>query len=63
MGGGALISLLVIVMVLLPGISKNYLIKHGKELTGRKLYIDDVSINYWRSSVCVTGFKMYESNV
>ncbi len=49
-------------MVLLPGISKNYLIKHGKELTGRKLHIDDISINYWRSSIQLTGFKMYESN-
>jgi len=58
-----LILLLIIAFLIFsPNIVRNYLNKHGKELTGRRLSIEKISINYFTSKVQLTGAKMFEQN-
>lgn len=58
-----LIALLVFVLLLItPPLSKNYINKHGKELSGRGLHIQKLRYNYFSSTVKVIGFSMFESD-
>ncbi|MFT3740654.1 MAG: DUF748 domain-containing protein [Breznakibacter sp.] len=41
---------------------KNYVNKHGKELTGRRVHIEELHLNYLRTSVQIKGFAMYEQS-
>jgi len=58
----ALIVLIVIVLIALPPIAKNYINKHGKEYTGRKLSVDQLRINYFTSTFSFVGFRMFEAD-
>lgn len=53
---------LVLALVLLPGIAKNYILDHSKELTGRQVFMDKLSINYFNGKLSVYDFKMFEPN-
>ncbi len=58
-----LIILLIVAFLLFsPGMARNYLNKHGKELTGRRLSIEKININYFTSRVQLSNAKMFESN-
>jgi len=57
-----LIALIIIVLVALPPVAKNYINKHGKEYTGRKLSVNQIRINYFTSTFHVIGFKMFEAD-
>lgn len=57
-----LIALIIIVLVALPPVAKNYINKHGKEYTGRKLSVDQIRINYFTSTFHVIGFTMFEAD-
>ena len=57
-----LIALIIIVLVALPPVAKNYINKHGKEYTGRKLSVNQIRINYFTSTLNVIGFKMFEAD-
>lgn len=57
-----LIALIIIVLVALPPVVKNYINKHGKEYTGRKLSVDQIRINYFTSTFHMIGFTMFEAN-
>lgn len=54
------IVLIVVVLILLPGIAKNYIINNSKELTGRQLFMDKLSVNYFSGKLSVYDFKMFE---
>jgi hypothetical protein len=56
------LTLIVAVMILTPPVAKWYLNKHGRELTGRKIYLDKIRINYASFTFRIIGFKMYEKN-
>ncbi|TRX72666.1 DUF748 domain-containing protein [Carboxylicivirga sp. M1479] len=61
----ALISLFVIIFVVLfflSSIITNYINKNGQELTGRKLELGNLSINYFRVSVSASDLIIYEAN-
>ncbi|MCB4797710.1 DUF748 domain-containing protein [Neotamlana laminarinivorans] len=53
---------LIIVGFLAPNIVKNQLEKNGKEWVGRRLKIEDVSVNYFTSTINLVGAKMFEAN-
>jgi len=57
-----LIALIIIVLVALPPVAKNYINKHGKEYTSRKLSVNQIRINYFTSTLNVIGFKMFEAD-
>ncbi|WP_033959720.1 DUF748 domain-containing protein [Psychroserpens jangbogonensis] len=57
-----LVLIIILVLIFLPTITKNYAINNSKELIGRKIDIGKLKYNYFSSTVKVYDFKMYESN-
>ncbi|MBD0822733.1 DUF748 domain-containing protein [Aestuariibaculum marinum] len=58
-------SILMVVILFLaisPSIVRNQLEKHGREWVGRKLKINDLSVNYFTSTITLTGATMFEAN-
>ncbi len=54
--------IIVLTLILAPGITKNYIIKNGKELTGRIVEIEKLKYNYFTSTTKIIGFKWFEQN-
>lgn len=59
---GGFLFVILLAMLLLPSIIKNYAVNNSKELLGRQIAIEDLSINYLTSTLSVNGFKMFEAN-
>ncbi|MGB5404544.1 MAG: hypothetical protein WBN13_11260 [Robiginitalea sp.] len=60
--GIGLLVLIILTLILLPTLVKNYAINNSKELIGRQIDIDKLRFNYFTSTAKVYGFKMYEAN-
>ena len=60
--GVGLLVLLVLLLILLPTLVKNYAIKNSKELLGRQIDMDKLRMNYFTGTVKVYNFKMLEAN-
>ena len=58
----ALLALIVLALLVLPNIAKEYVINNSKELIGRQVYMDKLAINYFNGKVSVYDFKMFEPN-
>lgn len=58
----ALIVLVIAALKLAPGIAKNYVISHSEELIGRKIAIEDVSLNPLNFVVNVDKFALMEQD-
>jgi len=56
------VLLIVIALIFLPTIIKNYTINNSKELIGRQVDIGKLKYNYFSSTVRVYDFKMFENN-
>ena len=54
--------LLIVAMIFAPGVAKNYINKHGKELAGRTIHIDKLKYNWVTSTLRINGFKYFEEN-
>lgn len=59
---GSLLLLIVIATLLVSPIAKSYINSHGEELVGRKIMVDDVTINVYSGHVALLGLKLYEDN-
>lgn len=57
-----IVGILVIILILLPGIAKNYIVKHSKEYIHRDIAIDHLQFNYLTSTIRIYGFKLYEED-
>jgi hypothetical protein len=55
-------TLLICAMILAPPTARWYINKNGKELTGRRVYVDKIRINYGTFTFRIIGFKMFEKN-
>ena len=44
---GILLALIILATLLLSPIAKSYINSHGKELVGREVHVDDVTINVY----------------
>jgi len=55
-----LVLLVSSVLIFAPRVAKNYINKNGKELTGRKVHIDEIKLNYFTSTLQVIGFQFFE---
>jgi len=57
-----IVILILIALVSLPSIVKNYIESNSEELVGRKITIDKISINYFNGGIRVKEFKMFEKD-
>ncbi len=60
--GIGLLSLLILLLILLPTLVKNYAINNSKELVGRLMDMDKLRINYFTGTIKVYDFKLFEAN-
>ena len=60
--GIGLLSLLILLLILLPTLVKNYAINNSKELVGRLIDMDKLRINYFTGTIKVYDFKLFEAN-
>ena len=60
--GIGLLVLVVLILILLPTLIKNYAINNSKELVGRQIDIGKLKFNYFTSTATVYDFKMFEAN-
>lgn len=59
---GGLLALIFVATLLLSPIAKSYINGHGKELVGREVHVDDVTINVYNGHVAIHGLTLYEDN-
>jgi len=57
-----IISLIVFVLSYAPTYLNNYINEHGKELSNRKINIENLDFNLFTGKVRIINFKMYEDN-
>ena len=60
--GIGLFVVVVLTLIFLPTLIKNYAVKNSKELLGRQIAIGKLKFNYFTSTATVYDFKMYEAN-
>jgi len=59
---GAIALFLFVLLFFLSTFVKNYIVKHSQELVGRKITFKELHFNYFRVSVRIKDFVMYETN-
>ncbi|WP_299529530.1 DUF748 domain-containing protein [Ulvibacterium sp.] len=57
-----ILFVLIIMLMALPSIIKNYAINNSKELIGRQIDLGKLKYNYFTSTAKVYDFKMFEAN-
>lgn len=58
----ALLAIIILILIFLPGIIKRYSINNSKELIGRQIELDKFKLNYFTGTIRITNFKMYEAD-
>ncbi len=59
---GAIILFFIIILAFLPLIVKNYVVRNSEDLIGRKIELSALKVNYFRWSVTLKEFAMFEKN-
>lgn len=59
---GILLGVIILATILISPIAKSYINSHGKELVGREVHVDGVTVNVYTGHVAVTGLTLYEDN-
>ncbi|TNF44437.1 MAG: hypothetical protein EP310_03200, partial [Bacteroidetes bacterium] len=57
-----IVLLISLFLILAPHFAKNYINKNGKELTGRKINIEKIKINYFTSTLQIIDFSFFEQD-
>ena len=55
-------GVIILILIFLPTVIKNYAINNSKELLGRQIDIGKIKYNYFSSTAKVYDFKMFEQN-
>lgn len=56
------VLLLIVALIIAPGVTKNYINNHGKELAGRTIHIEKLKYNWFTSTLRIAGLKYFEKN-
>lgn len=59
---GILLAIILLATLLVSPIAESYINSHGKELVGREVHVDDVTINVYNGHVAIHGLTLYEDN-
>jgi hypothetical protein len=57
-----ILSLTIVILIAIPIIAKNYINNNGKELIGRKVNLESLSINYFTGALNLGDFTIYEDD-
>ncbi len=57
---GVLLALIVAATLVAAPVAKGYINKHGEELVGRRVYVDQLRLNVYTGHVAVRGLSLYE---
>lgn len=60
--GIAFLAVVLILLIALPGIIRNYIEKHDQELIGREITIQNIDVNYFTATLEIDGFDMKEAD-
>ena len=64
---GCLMALVLVVLLFVvlfgSSIAKSYIEKHSPELLGRQIVMDDLSLNLFKTSVCIEGLRCSEADM
>jgi hypothetical protein len=55
-------GIIILLLILLPGIAKRYVVSHSKKLVGRQIALEKLKINLFTGTVKMIDFKMFESD-
>ena len=55
---GILLGVIILATILVSPIAKSYINSHGKELVGREVHVDGVTVNVYTGHVAVTGLTL-----
>lgn len=58
----SLASLIILGLIIAPGITRSYIVKNSQELIGRQIALDKLKVNYFRMSVDLREFILYEED-
>lgn len=59
---GVLLGLVVLSTILVAPVAKSYVNNHGEELLGRKVHIDELSVNVYTGHLALRRVALYEDN-
>lgn len=57
-----IIAVIVVILIAIPIIAKSYINNNGKELIGRKVNLESLSINYFTGALNLGEFTIYEND-
>lgn len=60
--GLGLLGLLIVLLLLLPSLARNYLVKNSRELLGRQISMEKLRLNYFTGTIRIFDFNLYEAN-
>jgi hypothetical protein len=58
----SILLFVIVILAILPGFARNYLVKNSPELIGRQIQLENLKINYFRASITLDGFAMLEAD-
>ncbi|CDF78768.1 conserved hypothetical protein (DUF748) [Formosa agariphila KMM 3901] len=61
-GGLAFVLIILLILIFVPTVIKNYAINNSKTLLGRQIDIDKLKLNYFTGTVKVINFKLFEAD-
>ena len=59
---GILLGIIILATLLISPIAKSYINSHGKELVGREVHVDNLTINVYTGHIAILGLSLYEDN-
>lgn len=57
-----LVVLVLLAMMIVPPIAKNYINQHGKDLMGRQVFVDNLSVNLFSGSCSLDSLIIFEAD-
>jgi hypothetical protein len=57
-----IVAAIIITLIALPYGLKKYINEHGNEYTGRKIAVQEIKINFFKSTFSILDFKLFEAD-
>jgi len=58
----SILFIIIVILAILPGFARSYIVKNSPELIGRQVYIEGLKVSYFRVSLTLDRFAMLEAD-